>query len=247
MATGGAGGPGFAVPDGTSGAASAQSSAQSGSGSVTTTAQSPAGGAASAMTTANIGAGPFFPIPAMAGQTVSTATLSPGSAFLAIGAMSAGYGGSGEQLTYEATADFTVPIGTPGRPGPLYLTLFDDFASGNGFDTLTLQIDIGLLCPSCGPDGSITTGSEVYTFTDLSNAESFFFNNKIDLGYAPGGVTRFVDLSYSLTASEPGAGFGFAYTLSTPEPSTWAMMTLGFAGLGYAAYRRGAKVKPALA
>ena len=26
-----------------------------------------------------------------------------------------------------------------------------------------------------------------------------------------------------------------------PETSTWAMMTLGFAGLGYAAFRRSAK------
>jgi hypothetical protein len=25
---------------------------------------------------------------------------------------------------------------------------------------------------------------------------------------------------------------------SVPEPSTWAMMLLGFAGLGFAAYRR---------
>jgi len=25
---------------------------------------------------------------------------------------------------------------------------------------------------------------------------------------------------------------------SVPEPSTWAMMLLGFAGVGYAAYRR---------
>jgi PEP-CTERM motif len=31
---------------------------------------------------------------------------------------------------------------------------------------------------------------------------------------------------------------------SVPEPSTWAMMILGFAGLGFVAYRR--KAKPAL-
>jgi hypothetical protein len=29
--------------------------------------------------------------------------------------------------------------------------------------------------------------------------------------------------------------------LSTPEPSTWAMMVLGFAGLGFAGYRKGRK------
>jgi PEP-CTERM motif len=33
--------------------------------------------------------------------------------------------------------------------------------------------------------------------------------------------------------------FGGNIELSTvPEPSTWAMMLLGFAGLGYAGYRR---------
>jgi hypothetical protein len=31
---------------------------------------------------------------------------------------------------------------------------------------------------------------------------------------------------------------------AVPEPSTWAMMILGFAGIGFAAYRR--KSKPAL-
>jgi hypothetical protein len=33
-------------------------------------------------------------------------------------------------------------------------------------------------------------------------------------------------------------------TSAVPEPSTWAMMILGFAGLGFMAYRRNAK--PAL-
>jgi hypothetical protein len=39
-----------------------------------------------------------------------------------------------------------------------------------------------------------------------------------------------------------GVGYGFFggnIELSTvPEPSTWAMMLIGFAGLGYAGYRR---------
>jgi hypothetical protein len=40
-------------------------------------------------------------------------------------------------------------------------------------------------------------------------------------------------------------GFGFTYGLATtgavggePEPSTWAMMLLGFVGLGFVTYRR---------
>jgi PEP-CTERM motif len=37
-----------------------------------------------------------------------------------------------------------------------------------------------------------------------------------------------------------------ATTMSTPEPSTWAMMLFGFAGLGYAGYRRAKETRAAL-
>jgi hypothetical protein len=39
------------------------------------------------------------------------------------------------------------------------------------------------------------------------------------------------------------ATFSATFTSAVPEPSTWAMMMLGFAGLGFMAYRR--KSKPA--
>ena len=48
-----------------------------------------------------------------------------------------------------------------------------------------------------------------------------------------------------------GAGaFNAAFSLSgsvVPEPSTWAMMLLGFAGLGFAGYRRARKAGAASA
>lgn len=34
------------------------------------------------------------------------------------------------------------------------------------------------------------------------------------------------------------SSFDVTFSASTPEPSTWAMLLLGFAGLGFAAYRR---------
>ena len=44
------------------------------------------------------------------------------------------------------------------------------------------------------------------------------------------------------TATFSSTGNAFEFTLATvPEPSTWAMMVLGFAGLGYAAFRRNSK------
>jgi PEP-CTERM motif len=45
------------------------------------------------------------------------------------------------------------------------------------------------------------------------------------------------------TASSSRNAFEFDMGSSVPEPSTWAMMALGFAGLGYAAFRRSPKVR----
>jgi hypothetical protein len=44
----------------------------------------------------------------------------------------------------------------------------------------------------------------------------------------------------TVTFSSTGNAFEFSLA-SVPEPSTWAMMALGFAGLGYAAFRRNTK------
>ena len=43
------------------------------------------------------------------------------------------------------------------------------------------------------------------------------------------------------------SGVAFEFDLNVPEPSTWAMMGLGFAGLGFAAFRRSAKTPAAMA
>ncbi len=186
------------------------------------TAQSLTGGAASALAVARVGSGATRLVNIMAGQTVSDATLTPGNtSIVGFGAMSAGYGGSGESLTYSAEADFS-----PTRTWDLYLTLLNNNASGEGFDTLKFQVTV---------DGTIEA---LDTFTSLSVAEAFFSGNTLYLG-AWGAATVDVEVSYWLTASEPGAGFGFTYNnVSVPEPSSWAMMLLGFAGLGFAGYRR---------
>ena len=46
------------------------------------------------------------------------------------------------------------------------------------------------------------------------------------------GVTGSIDVAQSFASID-------VTTPSVPETSTWAMMLLGFAGLGYAAYRKG--------
>ena len=59
---------------------------------------------------------------------------------------------------------------------------------------------------------------------------------------------------FNISAGQPILAFNaystnnaFEFDMGTPEPSTWAMMLLGFAGLGYAGFRRAAKSSVSIA
>jgi PEP-CTERM motif len=74
------------------------------------------------------------------------------------------------------------------------------------------------------------------TFDSLAIAESFFHDNVIDFGsdFGPN-----IDLTFGYTLVADGSGgFGFDFAIggAVPEPSTWAMMLVGFAGLGFGGY-----------
>jgi PEP-CTERM motif len=116
-------------------------------------------------------------------------------------------------------------------------------------------------------EGMATTESETVFFTDRSGGISDVLNFNYGTSPAGGGVSGFIitgmlsaaDLAaagITPTATAPeGKLFTFnnafitasVQTAAIPEPSTWAMMLLGFVGLGYAGWRRGAKTPPALA
>ncbi len=53
------------------------------------------------------------------------------------------------------------------------------------------------------------------------------------------------DAVFGVVVATPDVGIGYycfgRHRASTPEPSTWAMMLLGFAGLGFAGYRKSRK------
>jgi hypothetical protein len=56
------------------------------------------------------------------------------------------------------------------------------------------------------------------------------------------GLSPFTTVKFSTSAN------AFEFSIPTiPEPSTWTMMVLGFAGLGYAAFRRNSKSRAAVA
>ena len=110
------------------------------------------------------------------------------------------------------------------------LGLIDDqltgFAGGVGFQSMELTI--------------IANGVEILdsTFESLAVAESFFHDIVINLGSNLGPDID-LTLGYTLVADGSGGfGFDFAVGGAVPEPSTWAMMLVGFAGLGYAGFKQ---------
>ena len=134
--------------------------------------------------------------------------------------------GGGESHTYSATSTFDFGYG-----GDLMLGLIDDqltgFAGGLGFQSMEFTVT--------------ANGVELLesTFKSLAVAESFFRDRVIDLGSDFGGPGIDLTIAYNLVADGSGGfGFDFAVGGAVPEPSTWAMMLIGFAGLGYAGYRR---------
>jgi hypothetical protein len=221
------------ISDAKSGFAAASSRSSDGAGDqVLTTAGTPVGGPASAVTKTAIATGEKPSVTLVAGETQSVAALTPGGATFGVGAMSAGYGGEGESLTYADSADFYF---APAAAGTLYVDLISNVSSGVGFDSLGLDIDV---------NGE----NHTYNFTNLASAEAFFDGNALDLGSFVAG-NQVVEFTFTLTASESDfAGFGFSYDAAglpifpaVPEARTWVMTLLGFAALGYAELRRGRK------
>ena len=45
-------------------------------------------------------------------------------------------------------------------------------------------------------------------------------------------------MNFAISINDSGEAVGESQSSDVPEPSTWAMMLLGFAGLGLAGYRR---------
>jgi PEP-CTERM motif len=86
-----------------------------------------------------------------------------------------------------------------------------------------------------GTDSFFGTGTGVGTFANISVSVAGIASFKLFQPLTSGGGNSFGD----------GVAFdNLSFTEAVPEPSTWAMMILGFAGVGFMAYRR--KSKPAL-
>jgi hypothetical protein len=89
----------------------------------------------------------------------------------------------------------------------------------------------------------------------LSNGNAITGSDLVNAGAALGNIdgdgaqTGYPDNQWFLISDRtPFSNFtayssqnAFEFDMATPEPSTWAMLMLGFGGLGYAAFRRGVR------
>ena len=131
-------------------------------------------------------------------------------------------------------------------PGQTDLVLF----TNNSFAASAIGKSWSTLFPNTSEANLI---SDLQTYI-LPNAYPLPSSVNTDfIGFAQGDATSPTNISFPLPSTFSGVAFsggtvfggGTATEISAvPEPSTWAMMLLGFAGLGFMAYRR--KSKPAL-
>ncbi len=158
---------------------------------------------------------------------IADALLGPRDAVFGTAILGANYApdGGGESHTYSATSTFDFGYG-----GDVKLGLIDnqetEFTGGLGFESIEFYV--------------IADGVKILdqTFATLALADSFFQDHVIDLGSSLGPSVA-LTFGYNLVADGSGGyGVDLAVGGAVPEPSTWAMMAIGFAGLSYAGYRR---------
>jgi PEP-CTERM motif len=119
---------------------------------------------------------------------------------------------------------------------------------GSGFlsvDESQFNSSFAVLSPSAAvPKLTVAIGtqnldlSNTFGFVEFIGGDPFAIvavDNVAPVNFSFGGSTY----SYSGPNGEAGAGtFSFSLAAAVPEPSTWAMMILGFAGIGAMTYRR---------
>jgi hypothetical protein len=182
--------------------------------------------------------------------TVATACVNPGP-FIQTSIVSDAFSGGNQEIianvTYDAT--LTPPMGTT-IIGSVALTGTVDetvVSRTSSNETGSFTVDLtglslsGLLSLPSEPllDGrTLTVGLDTSnpldtssgTTTIVADGTAFRINSFFDV---------FVDITLDLPPpfTSPSVSVGPILLVAVPEPSTWAMALLGFAGLAFAAYR----------
>ena len=112
------------------------------------------------------------------------------------------------------------------------------------FEVIDRPITGTILTPSLSvPIFTISIGTSTFDLHDDITLLTFGGGNVININaftldpafLAIGGVFNVIGFSY---VGPDGVGLGTINVAAVPEASTWAMMILGFFGVGFMAYRR---------
>jgi hypothetical protein len=147
-------------------------------------------------------------------------------------------GGGGPVTPIAGTNVYEVPIGTAGSPARA-LWNFDFSVNTGGQTGLTalLTVSNGANTTSFDPLSSLL-GNTTNPVGAQQNSENLTFGFLSGLNFDPTALTTY---TFDLTLRNAAGGVVSDVEIevaAVPEPSTWAMMILGFCGVGFMAYRK---------
>jgi PEP-CTERM motif len=122
----------------------------------------------------------------------------------------------------------------PGFDGELFRGQIDDTDKYNGDITVTITVTVAGVTTTLDP--FVFSGIKakkdfgVLGFDEISDPAGYTIDSVVVTAGTNGAFNELKQLAFSV----PGA-------TAIPEPSSWAMLVLGFMGLGYAAFRRSGK------
>jgi hypothetical protein len=156
-------------------------------------------------------------------------------------------------LTYDNSTFNVITVGGfvaigSGTSSPNVNNLGSFFLTGNPFTYTGNQFDLRVTFTSpagVSPNTTLVTANFIGAVTAVNNGGVFINFDDIvhHFSFDGGGSFDFTVNDVSLTAGHNIAVSGqiISQIAAVPEPSTWAMMILGFAGVGFMAYRRSRK------
>jgi hypothetical protein len=139
-------------------------------------------------------------------------------------------------------------MGTSQTTGTTYMSV-----EGGGKESVTFATPRTSIAIYWGSIDDLTDGGNLNSFAITIDAYTLTGADLVSMFGAHGGGSQIDPLANELvtitglgaftTATFSSTKNAFEFSLGTPVPeaSTWAMMALGFAGLGYAAFRRNTK------
>jgi hypothetical protein len=173
-----------------------------------------------------------FNVSGLTGENITSATLTF-------------YGGNGNNTSSTGETlglfDYTGSINALVANSQNNVGIYNDLGNGNSYGTAVV---------ASGPIQQFSITLSQAAIADLNAAAHNLSDNRFVIGGSllsisgPFANEQLFAIFGPQAALTPAAYLTFETVAAVPEPATWAMMIVGFAGVGYVAYRRNSKPAP---